>query len=132
MKEFKLFGVQTSIDENKCVMLSWFWLSDNNRSEEFIIEKSIDNKQFSIIGKENKIHLPTRISSYLFHDKILDSKICYYRIFLKRKGWSRQTVSISNTVRIKFSKHLSLFRKTSYRIKINFLTEETITQPQII
>ena len=89
MKDLKLFGIYTLPEGKKTVMLKWDFTSDNDFPEQFIIEKSQDNKEFKIIGKINKILPSQRIYYYLFVDENLDYGKNYYRILLRKRRSGR-------------------------------------------
>jgi hypothetical protein len=85
----------------KSIVLNWVFSSGNNFFEEFIIERSFDNIEFKIIGKENKIRQPRRDFFYLFVDSNCGHKNNYYRICLKKGGTSKKIILMSTTIVVK-------------------------------
>lgn len=120
MEHFKLFGNFLTHGDKKNVMLNWIFSSDNTFFEEFVIEKSTDNKEFKIIGTEQKILPVKRAFHYLFIDENIDSENNYYRVFLKKRNSGRyhRTTSISNTITIKTSGDNN-FKNTDTKTKQN-------------
>lgn len=118
MEKLKLFGLYVPQKDKKCVILNWNFLSDNDLFEEFIIEKSLDNKEFKIIGKENKIRQTQREFFYLFVDEEPDPIVNYYRIFLKKKGASKKTEVLSNIITIQVNKGLHVAKAPEERQRV--------------
>lgn len=82
-----------AIAENDYVMVSWYTGSESE-IDSFIIERSIDAKVFSEIGRVKANGGPNKLTAYALIDKNPNQGLAYYRLAPSNKPLKSMTISM--------------------------------------